>query len=218
MDRLFTRNLIARLAEENFDFILRKSLKDYHVFGFNSLVLHKSEKLTLRLCVCEPGQTQLNNTRDPANNTLMIHNHRFDFECQALCGYMENLTYVETKVATDQGEWLKYHYHSALLDPAREMRVDYLNKSFLALEKVECVDEGQSYALQHHQLHRIMVPSDRLLIMLFWQHETKNNLPILFSNHSLPAKPDITGLYNCFNKSELKRMLEMVLENLSARS
>jgi len=60
------------------DIILSKSFRNYHVKGFNSIILDQSPRCMLRLYVCRPNETELNEK----NNNLLIHNHGFDFQTQ----------------------------------------------------------------------------------------------------------------------------------------
>ena len=82
MDKAFFKNLLNLSLEKNLQQMVEESYKDYHVRGFNSIILSRSNTLTLRLYVCKPGDTELN----PDNDEILVHNHGFDFQTQVLTG------------------------------------------------------------------------------------------------------------------------------------
>jgi hypothetical protein len=201
-------------AMKNWDVLLSLALKNYHVPGFNSIILKRTPALTLRLYVCKPGESSLSESLSPDNNTLWIHNHRFFFRCQTLAGWMKNLVYSESETTTDQGQWFKYKYKSALASADERMHLAALGRVNLALEQVEDVPAGFCYQMLPEQLHRILVPNDELVIMLFWEHEKVEIVQQLYSKRELPASPETTSSNQKFKPDELRELLDLVLERL----
>ncbi len=60
MDKAFIKNLLTLCLEQNLQQMLQNSYRNYHVKGFNSLILSRSNTLTLRLYICKPGETEQN--------------------------------------------------------------------------------------------------------------------------------------------------------------
>ncbi|MGK7890142.1 MAG: hypothetical protein AB4042_12475 [Leptolyngbyaceae cyanobacterium] len=212
MDKKFLENLLKLCLEQNLQLMLDKSYKDYHVKGFNSLILSHSENLTIRLYVCKPGETELN----PGNDNILVHNHSFDFQTQVLTGYMENAVYEVSKNDENEGVWYKYVYESALENQDHLMKLRFLEKVHLSLTKLQKIDAGSSYFLYRDEFHRIFVPQDRLVSMLFWQHQKVKQTPIIFSKVSQSEIFSTEGLYNRFSgEAELYDLIDLVIKNLS---
>ncbi len=211
--KCFTSSLI-NTAMSNWDELLAKSRQHYLVPGFNSIILKHSPSLTLRLYVFKPGESNLAGSLSPTNNVLWIHNHNFAFRCQTLVGWMKNLLYSEVSCSTDQGAWFKYNYQSALKSSDGRMHLCPIGPVNLALNEVEYVPEGFYYEMLPQQLHRILVPDDELVVLLFWQYKKVPITQQLYSNKELETSPDLTGLNQKFISEELKALLEMVLARL----
>ncbi len=212
MDKEFIKNLLNLCLDQNIQQMLDKSYKDYHVKGFNSIILACSESLTLRLYVCCPGETELNSE----NDNILVHNHSFDFQTQVLTGYIENAIY-EISKTNEIGEiWYQYIYTSALINNTQEMNLKLVEKAYLTLTQLQKVEAGASYFLRHHELHRIFVPTDRLVSMLFWQHQKIEHTPVIFSKVPQPEIFPIAGLYNRFSEEkEIRNLVHLVIESLS---
>jgi len=213
MDRAFIKNLLQLSLDQNLHWMIKSSYKDYHVKGFNSIILFQAINLTIRLYVCQPGATELN----PNNDNILVHNHSFDFQTQVLTGYMENAVYEPSENETKEGAWYKYLYESALKNnhnyPKRNL--NFLDKTYLNLSQIERVETGSSYFLHHDEFHRIFVPNDRLVTMLFWQHQKVENIPIIFSKVPQPENFPTEGLYNRFSdEAEIRDLIYLVIENL----
>lgn len=211
MDKAFAKNFLKLCLDQNQQHMLAKSYKDYHVKGFNSIILNSSENLTIRLYVCLPGETTLNSN----NDNVLVHNHSFDFQTQVLIGYMENAIYEASVIKTQEGIWHKYIYESALSNTTREMRLKFVEQTPLELVKLQHVEAGASYCLHHQELHRIFVPDDQLVAMLFWQHCKVEQTPLIFSKVAQPEVFPTTGLYNRFaSEKEIRDLVHLVIENL----
>ncbi len=214
MDRKFARSLIHQTLKTKFSFLLANALKNYHVIGFNSILLTKSDDLVVRLYVCKPGESHLQNSLDQNDNTLLIHNHRFFFQSEVLLGWMANLLYTEAVTATAAGEWFKYGYSSALLNSDGRMHLVPEGKAHLSLDSVQYVREGDFYEMQPAQLHKILVPNDQMVIMLFWEHAKVQIDQKLYSRYALPESPSTEGMNQRFSSGELCELLNLVLEAL----
>ncbi len=214
MDKTFARSLIHNALTTKFPFLLTHALKNFHVIGFNSILLAKSEDLVLRLYVCKPGESHLANSLDQNDNTLMIHNHRFFFQSEVLLGWMANLLYTEAAQATEAGQWFKYGYSSALMSVDRQMHLVPEGKVHLSLDAVQNVGEGDFYEMQPAQLHKILVPNDRMVVMLFWEHTKVQIEQKLYSRYALPESPSTGGMNQRFSDHELHETLNQVLEAL----
>jgi len=140
MDKKFIKNLLKICLEQNIQQLVEDSYKNYHVKGFNSIILSRAPNLTLRLYICKPGETELN----PNNDGVLVHNHSFDFQTQVLTGYMENAVYEPSNVETDQGVWYKYIYESALKSNDNIMRLKFLDETYLKLTEINRVAADSS--------------------------------------------------------------------------
>lgn len=214
MVKKFACSLIRQALTTKFPFLLAHALKNFQVTGFNSILLAKSDDLVLRLYVCKPGESQLRNSLDQNDNTLMIHNHRFFFQSEVVVGWMANLLYTESEMATAHGEWFKYGYSSALMNSDGRMHLVPEGKVHLSLDAVQYVYEGDFYEMQPEQLHKIMVPNDRMVIILFWEHAKVQIDQKLYSRYALPESPSTEGLNQRFSSGELRDLLNLVLEAL----
>lgn len=219
MDRNFVRNLIRTLADENLDAVQQRSLKNFQVPGFTSIVLHRSPELNLRLYVSLPGQSRLNRSGIPTDNTLWIHDHRFDFTCQTIAGYMKNLRFRAGSAhvapwGIPWGTWHRYIYESALMNSDGVMTLTPDGGDQLWLVKTEKVDVGESYSMGHQELHRILIPNDRFTALLFWEFRRVQKPSRLWSNKQLPVHPDVSNLYAQPSKDELEGMIEAVLREI----
>lgn len=58
MDK-FIKRQIRQFAEDNWQTVVEKSFGNYLVDGFNSLILHMSNDLVVRLYITEPGRHYL---------------------------------------------------------------------------------------------------------------------------------------------------------------
>ncbi len=212
MDTHFIKTLLSLCLGDNLDQMLATAYRDYHVAGFNSIILSQSPTLTLRLYVCKPGETALH----PDNDQILVHNHSFDFQTQVLLGYMENAVYTVVEAPSAQAKpWYQYTYESAVLRDDHTMRLQFLNQTPLMLNRLERVAAGQSYGLHHDELHRIFVPSDRLVAMLFWQHRRVEQTPLIFSKVPQPQIFPTQDLYHRFDSAaELKDLVHLVIDHL----
>jgi hypothetical protein len=212
MDSHFFKNLLNFCLSNRLDQMLATAYRDYHVPGFNSIILSQSPTLTLRLYVCKPGETALR----PDNDQVLVHNHGFDFQTQVLLGYMENAVYEVPPAQAAQAEsWYQYTYESALLRDDHTMRLQFLGQVPFVMCRLERVAAGQSYALRHPELHRIFVPSDRLVAMLFWQHRRVKQTPLIFSRVPQPEIFPTQHLYNRFESTAaLKDLIHLVIDQL----
>ncbi len=213
----FARRLIENTVRTNFSFVLANALENFQVIGFNSILLHRSDDLVLRLYVCEPGKSNLDKSLDQDDNTLLIHNHRFYFQCQTLFGWMANLTYSESQERTEAGRWFKYGYKSAITSNDGMMRLSLEDSVNLSLDSVEYIEEGDSYELQPEQLHKILVPSDRLVVMLFWEHAKVQIDQKLYSRCVMPLCSPTRDTNLQFAEPELRRVLSVVTAALKER-
>ncbi|MDA0865628.1 MAG: hypothetical protein O2890_04300 [Cyanobacteria bacterium] len=212
MDTHFIKNLLTLCLSENLNQMLATAYRNYHVPGFNSIILSQSPTLTLRLYVCKPGETALR----PDNDQILVHNHSFDFQTQVLLGYMENAVYEGVEASAGQAEpWYQYTYESAVLRDDHTMRLKLLNQTPLTRSRLERVVAGQSYGLRHDELHRIFVPSDRPVAMLFWQHRRIEQTPLIFSKVPQPEIFPTQDLYHRFDSAaELKDLVHLVIDHL----
>lgn len=211
MNRQFIKNFLKLCLAQNMQQILDSSYKDYHVKGFNSIILSRSKNLTIRLYICRPYETELNSS----NDHILVHNHGFDFQTQVLTGYMENAVYDLSPTRTAEGVWHQYIYESALKNREQKMTLTFLKQVYLELTQLQRVEAGSSYFLRHHQFHRIFVPNDRLVSMLFWQHQKINHTPIIFSKVSQPEVFSTADLYNRFSgETEIHTLINSVMETL----
>lgn len=200
---------IRQLYNENREWIHQNALRDYHVKGFNSIVLAKSPQLTIRLYVCFPDEHELD---DPFDNTLLVHDHSFDFECTTLAGYMANFTYDELP-----GEnWYKYEYQSALKEGQGTMSFIPLGRCNLEVVNAETVYPGESYYFDSRSLHKIAVPKDLFVSMLFWEYSHIEKPSLLYSMEPLDPEVEPDGLYNRFDIDELDRTIETVCRNVGS--
>jgi hypothetical protein len=212
MDKEFIKNLLDLCLDQNIQQMLDKSYKDYHVKGFNSIILACSESLTLRLYVCCPGETALNSE----NDNILVHNHSFDFQTQVLAGYIENAIYKISENNQTGEIWYQYIYESALRNETQEMRLEFAKETCLTLTQLQKVHAGSSYFLRCHELHRIFVPADRLVAMLFWQHQKIEQIPMIFSKVPQLEIFPTAGLYNRFSEEkEIRNLVHLVIESLS---
>lgn len=214
MNKEFARSLIHNALTTKFPFLLAHALKNFQVIGFNSILLAKSENLVLRLYICKPGETHLDNSLDQNDNTLMIHNHRFFFQSEVLVGWMANLLYSESAMATEAGRWFKYGYSSALMSADGRMHLVPEGQKHLSLDSVEFVHEGGFYEMKPAQLHKILVPNDRMVVILFWEHEKVQIDQKLYSRYPQPESPGTDGMNQRFSGDELHGLLVQVLEAL----
>lgn len=206
MDKLFVKRLIQQLYHEND--VANWSLTDYQVAGFTSLMLHRSPEMNIRLYVSEPGKTSLAGSLDPKDNTLWIHNHRFAFQCQTLMGRMGNVLFEECNEETRWGSYYKYMYQSAL--QLGTMRAFPRGEVFLDSPNYYMVKSGESYYMDSTQLHKIWVPDDELVVLLFWEFQRSRGHTMMYSKEQLPFNPDTSELYTKMSNDEVHRVLELV--------
>lgn len=214
MDKKFARSLIHNALTTRFPAVLEHALKNFHVSGFNSILLSKSDDLVLRLYVSKPGDSCLHNSLDQNDNTLLIHNHRFFFQSEVVLGWMANLLYSESHTHTEAGDWFKYGYSSALMSADGRMHLRDEGRVHLSLDSVQYVREGEFYQMQPVQLHKILVPNDRMVVMLFWEHMKVNIAQKLYSKYALPESPSTDGMNQRFSCAELRDLLGLVLDAL----
>ncbi len=211
MDKVFVKTFLKLCLDQQIQQMLDKSYKNYHVKGFNSIILSCSQNLTVRLYVCQPGETELN----PNNDNILVHNHSFDFQTQVLTGYVDNAVYETSDFATKEGIWHKYIYESALRSKKREMKLTFIEQTNLELVEIQRVEAGSSYFLNHKKFHRIFVPNDRLVSMLFWQHQKVEQTPIIFSKIPQPEIFPTDGLYHRFSgENEIRDLVHLIIESL----
>jgi hypothetical protein len=128
---------------------------------------------------------------------------------------MENAVYEPSETETEEGAWYKYLYQSALKNNEQKMKLEFIDKTYLNLTQIERVESGSSYFLRHNEFHRIFVPDDRLVAMLFWQHQKVENTPIIFSKIPQPETFTTEGLYNRFaDETEIRDLIQLVSKNL----
>jgi len=212
VDTAFVKTLLGLCLAQNLPQMVAKSYRHYHVRGFNSIILAAAPELALRLYVCLPGETDLR----PDNDHIFVHNHSFDFQTQVLVGHMDNALYeVQPTPCPEVPLWYQYRYASALKNSTRQMGLTPLGQVPLAEVRRRRVKAGESYFLRHPELHRIYVPADRLVAMLFWQHAKVDQVPLLFSPAPLPEILPTAGLYQRFaGEAELGALVQLVIDAL----
>ena len=217
MNPKFARAMIEYALKNSFPFLLKNALRNFQVQGFNSILLHKSEDLVLRLYVCEPGKSHLGNSLDQNDNVLWIHNHRFLFDSEVLVGWMANLLYSESAEQTEAGQWFKYGYKSALTANDGRMHLAEEGQVNLSLDSVQYVHEGDFYEMKPEALHKILVPEDQLVVMLFWERTKVQIDQKLYSRYALPESPDTAGTNQRFEEEDLRRILKVAIDALRER-
>lgn len=210
MDTTFAKTFLSLCLAQSLPQMVAKSYRHYHVRGFNSIILSASPELTLRLYMCLPGETELR----PENDRILVHNHGFDFQTQVLVGHMENVVYAVKPAPSAAPPWYQYRYDSALKNEAHQMRLTPMGPVPLTEVQRQRVEAGQSYFLQHQELHRIFVPADRLVAMLFWQHARVEQDPWLFSPVPLPEIFPTEGLYERLEQEDLRALVQLVIDAL----
>lgn len=212
MSKQFALRMIRQLAAEND--LPPRAVTDYQVEGFTSIVLHRSDELNIRLYVSEPGKTNLAGSLNPDDNTLWIHDHRFTFQCETLIGKMGNLLFEEGfPSGSPFGSFYKYKYYPAL-GLGRPMILQPMGETTLSLVSQEMIRAGESYSMDDSQLHKIWVPDDRLVAMLFWEYRRLKTFTYTYSKVPLDLNPDTSNLYTELSEDELHRILDLVCENL----
>jgi hypothetical protein len=87
----------------------------------------------------------------------------------------------------------------------------------LSLDSLQRVEEGDSYMMRPEQLHKILVPSDQLVVMLFWEHAKVQIDQKLYSRYELPEVSSTDGTNLRFTQVELRRILDVVVSALKER-
>ena len=225
---VFEREFIRNLWKENRELILKYAIKDFHVEGLYSLMLFRSETLKIRLYVIKEGVKSLETTHLHKDTSLSVHNHPFDFQCQTLTGYMENLIYyiddgtnsidysqIEQFEENKNTKWFKYTYSGALMDKEKKMRLKDEENVEIIGPKVQKVPKGESYHFESIELHRIRVPSNETTIMLFWEHEKiENFVSKIYSSVALPEATDYSSFYQPMSVDEVEDLISFILNSI----
>lgn len=195
------------------------SLKDYHTPNLHSIILHRSEGLTIRLQVSFAGETTL---ADASDDTLKVHNHGFDFSCQTLVGYIENHIYVESSLnERDSLPQHKYEFKSAVHDSGKTHALLPLGRCGLRLVERQVLPAGADYWFEHTGLHKIKVPSDRLVAWLFFEYENQHSSlhrPLIYSQEPLPLSWEMKELYTQPSLEEMDHVVHAVLDQMRCRN
>jgi hypothetical protein len=204
------RPFLYNLIHENWDFVLGHALKNFHVPGFNSLLLMQAPELTVRLYLIRPGECPA--LADINDNQLLIHNHRFSFESMTLCGRVQNRRFQEVVLPADSYD--RYEYFSALEE---KHRLDFQERVYLQGAEVEEIEEGTSYSMLSWELHRIALPQDQFTAILFMEH-TRQEIPaLLYSQVPLTPENDpcaLPELYQHFEEAELQALVQEFFKHL----
>jgi hypothetical protein len=206
---------IRRLFESNYDFALANSFKDFHVKGFNSILLSQSPQLTLRLYVARPYQTDLN---DRDNDNLLIHNHRFDFLSQTLYGSMSNISYVNSERDFGAQNYHFYNYKTPISKEGVGSDIEVTNHRVYTLRpEPKYVPQGNSYFFKKEWFHKIEVPRSFWTVILFSEYSKAEGHECLIGAHKpLPDRISTEGLYGRFTRMELNDLMGEVFHLLGA--
>jgi hypothetical protein len=91
-----------------------------------------------------------------------VHQHRFDFASVVLRGGYEMQVF---QVADSGTQMIEYHQYTS--PEEKEWRLDAAGPACLQLTATTIMSEGTSYGLTSDDLHRVIVPDDKLCLTLF---------------------------------------------------
>jgi hypothetical protein len=167
---------------------LKNSFKNFHAVGLNYICLHRSNYLTVKLYITEPGVAHID-----GQFLVNPHDHGYNFETHVLRGWMTNICFREKPLMVpDSGlRWHRFNYFSPLRGgDGFKLRHDCQ----LECESYKILQEGDSYYLTTEQIHTIQVAANERTVLLLLQYRDDPNKPFTRFFSRSDSAPSVEGL------------------------
>jgi hypothetical protein len=185
----------------NMEQAIANSFKDYHVKGFDYICLSRDPDFTLKLYFFDGDVSKLPEVVNP-------HDHRYDFATYCVTGAVENIWFAEDPAGKvyqtfdymtplNGGAGFTWRGETRLIEKQRALRPG-----------------GQSYWMDHNELHTIRMAQNETVLMLT---QFEDNVPLdqptrTFTLDKEP--PSLSGLYSRFTADDIRSKLTRLAERV----
>jgi hypothetical protein len=174
------------------------SMLNHHAVGLDYLNLFRSERLTVKAYIARRGVIE---PRGGAGRYLVNpHDHNYDFETHVLAGRVANVLFDEDRVG---GSFVRHVYDTV----TRELVVAKSPGSVVQ-SSFDWYERGQSYFLDHKQIHTLVVDEDLPPVLVLLQYADVGRYTRLYVPRDRPARFD--GLYKEPSIDDVERMVRDV--------
>jgi hypothetical protein len=205
MPLAFWKRFLKVQVSNNIDQIVRDSIKDFHVPGFNYICFQFAPNMTIRLYITLPGD-QIN------TGVINIHNHLYDSQMLALAGGFTNHVF-----AMVSGDKFYYWNLTSALHPDNEsgkIILDPLGKTGLLKVASRKYLPGDTHFQAHDEIHMVTTDKKRLNGFMIWEYPTLKEHSMLFSRHDYGITIPTPGAYNRFNAEEINHLVDNLLREM----
>ena len=189
-------NLLSSLARNaDPEALIKSSIKDYHVKGFDYICLHRSDDLTVKIYFFDGEVKDLPELVNP-------HDHRYDFDTFILRGQFTDFTFQEGKGDVFQ----KFNYKTPLLGGD-----GFTWDSEIRLETIstDTRTQGQMFSHKAEDFHTIRLDTNGTVLCLL-QYADRPNLENTWTFSRDKEPPSLSGLYNEFTADQIIKRLDSI--------
>jgi hypothetical protein len=201
----FWKRFLKVQMENNMDLLVRDSIKDFHVPGFNYICFQFAPNMTVRLYITLP--------KDGINTgAINIHNHLYDSQMLSLAGGFVNHVF-----AMVPGDRFHYWHLTSALHPdndERRIRLDRLGKTGLKKISSRSYGPGETHFQAHDEIHMVTTDKKQFNAFMIWEFPTIKEHSMLFSRNDYGDTIPTPGAYNRFTADEIRELIERLLEEM----
>lgn len=196
------KGLLNHLLRQNWETILKKSLKNCHVRGLHSIMLIDSPGQTVRLYIA-------GRDHEMAGDNLALHPHHCNLTLEVVRGKINNIIYRTGRGdGYTRGKWL---YQSQITTGKMGFTlIDAADRS-LCLDSSKHLRHGDVIGMNASTIHTVKVDEGQVAAWFVYEGmEDTNYEPYCWANKDL-SKFDTTGLYQKFQSmEEIRDLLQMI--------
>lgn len=193
------KDLIKKYLNENPEVVLNKSLKDCHVKGLNSIMLHDVEGERVRLYYTKEHH-ELGNLIE--NTHLAVHPHHCDLKLVCLVGNFMNSNWkiIKGDVHPTVTKWNIWRYKSKI--SSGDIMFEKIGQTHLESARSYYLTVGDEIKLKAKTLHRVWVAKGTVSAWLVFEgKEDKKYEPLCYTtlNNNSPIEIDYSDYYQKFS-------------------
>jgi len=191
------QQLLSRLASNaEVENLVKWSIKDYHIKGFDYICLHRSTDLTVKLYFFDGDISNMSEVVNP-------HDHRYDFDTHVLAGQFTDFTFKESP---EGRVFQQFEYRTPLLGGNgftwhSEAQLEMIHENTAA--------RGQAMSHDANDFHTIRIDkTDTVLCLL--QYADKPGIDATWTFTQDREPPNLDGLYTEFTTDQVLNRLKSI--------
>ncbi len=182
----------------------KNSFDNYHVAGLRYVNLLRTDALTAKLYIANPGDVACSGV-----GVVNPHTHRYCFNTYVVQGSMKNIVLERTAMdAPGTDRWRELRYRGT---PGKAT-VEQIGEACLKVGRVQSIKQGQGYYLNTTEIHTIRLDEDERTVLFLLQYRDDADHSTLFMPSE--ADPDMRGLYRPIAPDVIEKELDRVRNTL----